>query len=75
MIRDGADNTRQLDWGAVGVIFKKQQLIDFIGSLDCCEIAHIKESVDEAVKFVNGLDGDVDYVLTAYETGEDNSDW
>ena len=33
LIRDGAENARQLDWGAVGVIYTRQQLLDFMGGV------------------------------------------
>ena len=72
LVRDGADNARQLDWGAVGVIYTRQQLLDFIGSLyKERNLPHIIERIKEAEKYIQGLDPDTKYVLVAYETGDD----
>ena len=74
LIRDGADNARQLDWGAVGVICTRQQLLDFMGSLHEGQLPHIKQVIKEAKKYIRKLDPDTKYVLVAYETGLDYGD-
>ena len=67
LIHQGAANVRQLDWGAVGVIYSKQQLWDFIGSLNSRNITHIIEHIDEIKTFIQSLDSEAKYVLVAYE--------
>jgi len=66
--RNGENEARQLDWGAFGAIFTKQQLADFV------DFFYKKGSANEIRKFIKGLDAEQKYVLVAYETGEDSGE-
>ena len=69
MSRYGDEGVRQLDWGAWGKIFSKQDLIDFLTSFYAKKV----EST-ELMEFISGLDPNRTYVLVVYETGEDYGD-
>lgn len=64
MVRSGAENVRQLDWGAVGAIMTKRQLADFIDSF------YNNGGFDELRAFIRELDPVEPYMLVAYETGD-----
>jgi len=68
MVTRGEENARQLDWGAVGVIYTKQQLRDFFGKF------YPGGGSKELRKFLRELDPEKKYVLTAYEAGGDYGD-
>ena len=68
MIERGEENARRLDWGAVGVIFTKQQLKDFFGRF-------YPAGPSKALrKFLRALDPNEKYVLVAFESGGELGD-
>ena len=73
MIHNGDKNASQLDWGAVGVVYTKQQLTDFVDSFYENDYNDYKDRAREIRKYIKGLDSDKPYVLVAYETGDDLS--
>ena len=74
-IKAGAYEGRQVDWGAWVAKANRQQILDFINSVyseaqidDWAKsLPHLKEQYDELVAFVEALDPDANYALTASE--------
>lgn len=63
MIERGEENAKRLDWGAVGVLYTKQQLRDFFDRF-------YTGGLSKALKrFLRELDPDRKYVLVAFEGG------